>query len=62
VRRLGPEAFVFSSDFPHEVNVETCKHEVEEVRESDQLSDTAKQAVFYDNAVRFYGLKAASTK
>ena len=57
VRRLGPEAFVFSSDFPHEVNVETCKHEVEEVLENDALSDAAKRKIFYENAVRFYGLK-----
>jgi predicted TIM-barrel fold metal-dependent hydrolase len=57
VRRLGPEAFVFSSDFPHEVNIQTCKHEVEEVLENDNLSDAAKRAIFADNAERFYGLK-----
>ena len=57
VRRLGPEAFVFSSDFPHEVNVDTCKHEVDEVVENDQLSDEAKRKIFFENAVRFYGLK-----
>jgi uncharacterized protein len=60
VRRLGPEAFVFSSDFPHEVNVETCKHEVEEVLENDALSGAAKQAIFFENAVRFYGLKLSA--
>lgn len=54
VRRLGPEAFVFSSDFPHEVNVETCAHEVAEVRENDELSADAKRAIFFENAQRFY--------
>jgi len=57
IRRIGPEPFVFSSDFPHEVNIETCRHEVEEVLENDELSEGAKRALFYENAVRFYGLK-----
>lgn len=57
VRRLGPDAFVFSSDFPHEVNLETCRHGVEEVLENDALSDDAKRKIFFENAVRFYGLK-----
>src|SRR5581483_4454935 len=38
VKAVGPEAFVFSSDFPHEVNIDTCRHEVEEVLENDALS------------------------
>ena len=57
VARVGPEPFVFSSDFPHEVNVETCKHEVDELVENDALSAAAKHMVFFENAVRFYGLK-----
>jgi predicted TIM-barrel fold metal-dependent hydrolase len=56
VTTLGPEAFVFSSDFPHEVNVDTCRHEIEEVLENDGLSDDAKHKIFYENAARFYGL------
>jgi len=43
--------------FPHEVNIETCRHEVEEVLENDELTEGAKRALFYENAVRFYGLK-----
>ena len=58
VETVGPEAFVFSSDFPHEVNVETCRHEVEEILANDALSDDAKQAIFYRNAERFYGLSS----
>jgi predicted TIM-barrel fold metal-dependent hydrolase len=56
IRMLGAEAFVFSSDFPHEVNIETCKHEVKEVEENQELSDDAKRAIFAENAERFYGL------
>lgn len=57
VRRVGAEPFVFSSDFPHEVNVETCKHEVEEIVESDVIDETAKHRIFFGNAARFYGLR-----
>jgi predicted TIM-barrel fold metal-dependent hydrolase len=56
VRTLGAEAFVFSTDFPHEVNVATCRHEVEEILENDALSDDAKRKIFFENASRFYGL------
>jgi predicted TIM-barrel fold metal-dependent hydrolase len=56
VQRLGPEAFVFSTDFPHEVNTESCKHEVEEILTNGALDERAKRAIFSDNAARFYGL------
>jgi predicted TIM-barrel fold metal-dependent hydrolase len=58
VRSRGPEPFVFSSDFPHEVNVETCKHEIQEILENVELDAAAKQAIFHGNAERFYGLKS----
>ena len=48
---------MFSSDFPHEVNNEYCKHEIEEIIENDHLSDADKHAVLHGNAERFYGLK-----
>jgi len=60
VKAVGPEAFVFSSDFPHEVNIDTCRHEVEEVLENDALSADDKRAIFYRNAERLYGLAGAS--
>ena len=58
VEAVGAGAFVFSSDFPHEVNNEMCKHEIEEVRESAALSEEAKAGVLHANAERFYGLTA----
>src|SRR5438270_2967496 len=56
VRRVGSEPFVFSSDFPHEVNAEMCKHEMGELLESDELSHADKEAIFGRNAERFYKL------
>lgn len=54
---LGREAFVFSSDFPHEVNNDTCKEEIVELLENPELSQEDKEAVMHRNAERFYGLK-----
>ena len=62
VKTLGPEAFVFSSDFPHEVNVATCRHEIQEVLENEELSLEDKRAIFYRNAERLYGLAPVSTR
>jgi predicted TIM-barrel fold metal-dependent hydrolase len=36
VSQVGSEAFVYSSDFPHEVNNEMCKQEIQELVESDE--------------------------
>ena len=33
VKRVGSKPFLFSSDFPHEVNTHTCRHEIEELME-----------------------------
>ena len=55
---MGNKPFIYSSDFPHEVNNETCKEEIAEVRESEKLSTEDKAAVLHGNAERFYGLKA----
>ena len=53
----GPEAFMYSSDFPHEVNRESVRHEIEEVLESN-LSAAEKEMVLHRNAERFYGFSA----
>jgi predicted TIM-barrel fold metal-dependent hydrolase len=60
VKELGENAFVFSSDYPHEVSPTTCKHEIEELLESDELSQSAKAAILSRNAQRFYNLLNAS--
>lgn len=56
MRVAGEEAFMFSSDFPHEVNTQTVKKEIRELCEREEISAAAKQAILRDNAARFYGL------
>lgn len=54
---VGNKPFIFSSDFPHEVNNHTCKAELEELEENKRLTQEDKDAVRYLNAERFYGLR-----
>ncbi len=56
VSQVGAEAFIFSSDFPHEVNNAMCKQEIGEIRESAELTDADKAAILHGNAERFYSL------
>jgi predicted TIM-barrel fold metal-dependent hydrolase len=51
---------MFSSDFPHEVNVQTVRKEIGELREREEISEAAKQAILRGNAARFYKLDSAS--
>lgn len=57
IKMAGEQAFVFSSDFPHEVNTHTVKREIRELQENEEISAAAKEATLYGNAARFYGLK-----
>ena len=56
VRVAGNKPFVFSSDFPHEVNHATAKEEIRELRENSGLTDDDKAAILHANARRFYRL------
>lgn len=56
VKTIGSQPFVFSSDFPHEVNTDICRHEVEELLESGELTDADKRAILRENAESLYGL------
>ena len=56
VNTYGSEAFVFSSDYPHEVNKETIEHEIDELMEIDQISDQDKANILAANAKRFYSI------
>jgi predicted TIM-barrel fold metal-dependent hydrolase len=56
IKIAGEQAFMFSSDFPHEVNLHTVRREIREIREREELGETAKQAILRGNAARFYGL------
>ncbi len=56
VRHAGNKAFMFSSDFPHEVNTDMCRHEIGEILEHRALTDADKKAILCENALRFYGM------
>ena len=60
VRTAGPEAFIFSSDFPHEVNLQGIRHEIEELIESDGMDADEKEAILSKNSLEFYGLAPAT--
>ncbi|MPZ14192.1 MAG: amidohydrolase family protein [Chloroflexi bacterium] len=57
VRELGEECFVYSSDFPHEVNNELVRAELDELWENEEMTTSAKEAILHGNAERFYGVK-----
>lgn len=57
VKMVGNEPFMYSTDFPHEVNAEICKRELDELIENGELSDADKEAILYDNAAEFYGIR-----
>jgi predicted TIM-barrel fold metal-dependent hydrolase len=57
IEAVGNKAFMFSSDFPHEVNNDYCKREIAEIVENEHLTDDDKHAVLHRNAERFYNLK-----
>jgi predicted TIM-barrel fold metal-dependent hydrolase len=60
IKVAGEQAFMFSSDFPHEVNTQTIRKEIRELREREEISEEAKQAILRGNAARFYKLAPAS--
>jgi predicted TIM-barrel fold metal-dependent hydrolase len=57
IKVAGEQAFIFSSDFPHEVNVHTVQKEIRELCEREEISEEAKHAILRTNAARFYKLE-----
>ena len=55
VERVGAQAFLFASDYPHEIGPEDCRREVQDIMQCEGLSDEAKQGILRENARRFYG-------
>jgi uncharacterized protein len=51
---VGPGAFMFSSDFPHEVSAETVRHELDELEANEDVAPDVKAAILAGNAERFY--------
>lgn len=54
VDMVGSEPYIYSSDFPHEVTPESCRHEIDEILEREDLSAASKEAILHGNARRFY--------
>jgi predicted TIM-barrel fold metal-dependent hydrolase len=54
VQRIGPEPFMFCSDFPHEITMDNCMEEIDEILEREDLDEPAKTAILRDNAKAFY--------
>ena len=57
VKMVGREAFMYSSDFPHEVNLASIRHEIEELLEIEELDADDKEAILHKNALAFYNLE-----
>jgi hypothetical protein len=57
IKVAGEQAFMFSSDFPHEVNVHTVQKEIRELCEREEISAESKHAILRTNAARFYKLE-----
>jgi predicted TIM-barrel fold metal-dependent hydrolase len=54
---VGNKPFLYSSDFPHEVTLESCRHDIAELMESTEVSEDDKLAMLHRNAERFYTLQ-----
>lgn len=59
VKTIGPEAWMFSSDFPHEVNLASVRGEIEELLEMEELTSDEKQAILHGNSHEFYSVTPA---
>ena len=56
---MGAEAWLFSSDFPHEVNLDSVRGEIEELIEMEELTSGEKEAILHRNAQEFYSVTPA---
>jgi predicted TIM-barrel fold metal-dependent hydrolase len=54
IERVGATPFMFASDFPHEISLDNCLEEINEIVERRDLRDEHKEAILGVNARRFY--------
>lgn len=54
VAMIGSQPFMYSSDFPHEVNAATCKKELKELTDNPELAAVDREAILSRNAAEFY--------
>jgi len=51
---IGADTLLFTSDFPHEVNLAHCQAEIDAVRRRTDLSDDLQKKLLAENARRLY--------
>jgi predicted TIM-barrel fold metal-dependent hydrolase len=56
IKFVGNKPFLYSSDFPHEVTHESCKHDLGELMESGEITADDKAGMLWRNAETFYKL------
>jgi predicted TIM-barrel fold metal-dependent hydrolase len=54
IERIGPQACMFASDFPHEIPMENALGEINEILERKDIEESHKKLILGDNARRFY--------
>jgi hypothetical protein len=59
IERVGPEPFMFASDFPHEISMGNAMEEIDEIIERDDLREEHKLMILGENARRFYRLASS---
>ena len=62
VRSMGKEAYMYSSDYPHEATKETIGEEIGELLSNEELTEDDRDAILYRNAERFYGFNLVPAK
>ncbi|MFE9500624.1 amidohydrolase family protein [Streptomyces collinus] len=58
VREYGNTGFMYTSDYPHEVTVRSCRRALDDIRHHPQLSNADKTALLGGNASLFYGINS----
>ncbi len=53
---LGNDALLYSSDFPHEANLQKCREEIAVIATHAELTATSRAKILAGNARRFYAL------
>ena len=56
IDRVGPEPFMFASDFPHEISMDNAMEEIDEILERADLREEHKMMLLGENARRFYAI------
>ena len=59
VQRLGEDAIIYATDYPHETK-ETVTEELDEALAREDLPESALRKIYRDNALRLYDLQGAA--